>query len=658
MKNKCISLLLLLTLSKIMYGQQNVGIGTVTPNASALLDIKSSNKGLLIPRINLLNETDVITILNPANSLLIYNINAGLPDGDGYYFWNETKWSKLATRTNIDKQAWGVRGNAGTNTATDFIGTTDNMPLLFKTNNIESGRIDAQTVNVFFGRGAGKFTTGFNNSFFGHQSGSSNLTGSQNTAFGAYSLDSNTTASNNTAIGLSAMRNNRTGEDNTAVGVRALFSNITKSGNISIGKESLQLAKNADNCIAIGNDALSSLSNALTSGSIAIGSGALQYADNGYKTIAIGYSALKNNSGENNLAFGYEALKNNTSGNFNIANGASALVNNTTGYHNISLGHEAMYLNNVGNFNTAIGFRTLFNNTSGSNNIGVGHQTLNQNTTGDLNNAYGLLALYSNTTGRSNTGMGGSALYSNTTGYNNVGVGSVALVNNTNGYYNTAVGSNSQNGNLSGFRNTSVGSYALSSNLNGDYNTAIGNQSGPISASLDNTTAIGNLALVSTSNTMVFGNADVDRWAFGLTTTNGNYAVEVGDVPGNGNGAYLTPGGTWTNTSDANKKEDFTDVNQTDLLQKISQLNIQRWKYKGSNEYHIGPTAQDFYAMFGLGVDDKGISTVDPSGIALAAIKGQQKIINNQNEQIIQLQIMMGQCKKEISFLKQTIPYK
>jgi len=50
-------------------------------------------------------------------------------------------------------------------------------------------------------------------------------------------------------------------------------------------------------------------------------------------------------------------------------------------------------------------------------------------------------------------------------------------------------------------------------------------------------------------------------------------------------------------------------------------LPISKWKYKGTNKYHIGPTAQDFSKLFGLGIDDKGISTVDPAGIALAAIK-------------------------------------
>ena len=69
------------------------------------------------------------------------------------------------------------------------------------------------------------------------------------------------------------------------------------------------------------------------------------------------------------------------------------------------------------------------------------------------------------------------------------------------------------------------------------------------------------------------------------------------------------------------KKEDFSQLDGTELLQKISALPVTKWKYKGATDYHIGPTAQDFYKAFGLGLDDKSISTVDPAGIALAAIQ-------------------------------------
>jgi hypothetical protein len=129
---------------------------------------------------------------------------------------------------------------------------------------------------------------------------------------------------------------------------------------------------------------------------------------------------------------------------------------------------------------------------------------------------------------------------------------------------------------------------------------------------------------------MSFGNTSTDEWAFGISSAAAGHALEVGSTASNGNGAYLTNGGTWTNTSDVNKKEDFSCINGDDVLQKIGALNIQRWKYKGTNEYHIGPTAQEFHQLFNVGLDDKSISTIDPSGVALVAI---QELIR-QNEEL------------------------
>src|SRR6266700_2301966 len=109
--------------------QQNVGIGTSSPNTSAILELKSSNKGLLVPRINLVSETDDVTIPSPAMFLLIFNTNASLPVGQGFYFWNGAKWSKLITSINLSNLAWGTTGNEGT-ADTNFIGTTDNKTFI------------------------------------------------------------------------------------------------------------------------------------------------------------------------------------------------------------------------------------------------------------------------------------------------------------------------------------------------------------------------------------------------------------------------------------------------------------------------------------------------------------------------------------------------
>jgi hypothetical protein len=89
-----------------------------------------------------------------------------------------------------------------------------------------------------------------------------------------------------------------------------------------------------------------------------------------------------------------------------------------------------------------------------------------------------------------------------------------------------------------------------------------------------------------------------------------------------GTGAYLTNGGVWTNASDRNLKEHFTPVDGRALLDTLAHLPVTRWNYKTERGVqHIGPTAQDFQAAFGLGGDAKTITTLDPSGIALRAIQ-------------------------------------
>ena len=96
-------------------------------------------------------------------------------------------------------------------------------------------------------------------------------------------------------------------------------------------------------------------------------------------------------------------------------------------------------------------------------------------------------------------------------------------------------------------------------------------------------------------------------------------------------GAYLSSGGTWTNASDRNLKEDFTPVDPAEMLNKINTLPVTEWDYKteGPTVKHIGPVAQDFYAAFGVGNNNTSISTIDPAGIALLGIQALSKQVRN-----------------------------
>jgi hypothetical protein len=88
-------------------------------------------------------------------------------------------------------------------------------------------------------------------------------------------------------------------------------------------------------------------------------------------------------------------------------------------------------------------------------------------------------------------------------------------------------------------------------------------------------------------------------------------------------GAMLAPGsGTWASASDRNLKTDIARIDDAAVLDKVATLPIERWSYKSERSVrHVGPMAQDFYAAFGVGEDDKHITSIDEDGIALAAIK-------------------------------------
>jgi hypothetical protein len=88
-------------------------------------------------------------------------------------------------------------------------------------------------------------------------------------------------------------------------------------------------------------------------------------------------------------------------------------------------------------------------------------------------------------------------------------------------------------------------------------------------------------------------------------------------------GATLAPGsGTWASASDRNLKTDVANVDDDAVLEKVAALPISRWSYKSERGVrHLGPMAQDFYAAFRIGEDDKHITSIDEDGVALTAIK-------------------------------------
>jgi hypothetical protein len=86
----------------VMYSQ--VGIGTAMPDSSAMLDVFATNKGVLIPRVALTKSTDITTISNGnREGLLVYNTATISDVNQGFYYWSNEKWNKIATTTDGQK---------------------------------------------------------------------------------------------------------------------------------------------------------------------------------------------------------------------------------------------------------------------------------------------------------------------------------------------------------------------------------------------------------------------------------------------------------------------------------------------------------------------------------------------------------------------------
>jgi hypothetical protein len=242
-----ITLFLLLVISSL---HAQVGIGTTTPATSSVLDITSTNKGLLIPRVVLTSTSDVATIASPATSLLVYN-SGFLPNG--YYYWNGTLWVLLATGNNTN---WLLTGNSGTNPANNFIGTTDAQDLRFRRANQWAGTIASNVTS--FGAQAGRTNTATNNTFIGANAGELVSAGasSGNVGIGTLALQGNAnTISQNVAIGYQAMQNPSTAANNNVVIGYQAGSTLSTSNNVIIGQGAGGGVTN--NCIIIGQGAAS-----------------------------------------------------------------------------------------------------------------------------------------------------------------------------------------------------------------------------------------------------------------------------------------------------------------------------------------------------------------------------------------------------------------
>lgn|GEM_PF-6037506 len=190
-----------------------------------------------------------------------------------------------------------------------------------------------------------------------------------------------------------------------------------------------------------------------------------------------------------------------------------------------------------------------------------------------------------------------------------------------------------------GVSSVALGSYARTGCVSGDQSCAI-----PFSH--QGSIVIGDRSTVSylnsTANNQFSVRAAGGYQLFSTSTLSAGVSLSAG-------------GGSWTSISDRNAKDNITAVNPRDILRGVLRLPISTWNYKGQSFRHIGAMAQDFYSTFNVGENDKTITTVDPDGVALAAIQGLNEELKDRDVKIEKLETQLKQQQSIIEGMKKLL---
>ena len=553
--------------------QSQVGIGTETPEASSVLDINSTSKGLLVPRMTQIQKN---AIPNPATGLLLYQTDGTV----GFYSYDGSNWLLLINNSSQGLYFGPGLGNGHNNLA---LGTSMGSGTGKRNTAIGSRALENYSGTSFD-----------NNTAVGYYALQKVTDGQQNTALGAETMFELTTGDHNTAIGAQTIINS-TGSGNTALGYRAGETLTTGSNNILIGKNANVSSNNLSNAIVIGAGAIVNASNkiqlgdtnitnvgtsgSITAGAITIpntdglanqvlktdGSGILSWATPSTSTptflygtenvLLDGTTSPNIGSMHRSVGLGYLTLNSVTSGNKNVAIGARSMQYNTTGYMNVGIGWNSLNKNTTGGRNIAIGgSEALDANTTGSNNLAIGDRSMTYNVSGQSNVAIGSNSLLNNNSGNYNTMVGveaGSSIRteSGNTGNDNVGLGYRALQLNYSGDRNVAIGWDALR-RTKGSSNIGLGYRAGWYNVDGNNNTFIGKQAGigaGNATNLSNTTAIGANAIVDASNKIRLGDSNITNIETSGSITAG--AITIPNTDGTANQVLKTDGSgtlSWT----------------------------------------------------------------------------------------------------------------
>lgn len=524
-----------------------------SPDASAMLDIKSTNSGLLIPRMT---SAQRLAISPAAEGLIVFDTELGalysyhsgvwraVVNGSGtatrLAFWGSSNglsssadlfWDNVNGRLGIGTPSPGQKLTVEGTLGIIETGTSPTYHSIIQGGN-QAGNItytlpvdDGSTGQVLTSNGSGvlnwtSVVTG---------TGTATRVAFWNSS-GALSSNANLYWDNtNTRLGIGTTSPDQQLEltGNLQLPASTATTGIIYAGSLPyiqnfgsynnfIGQYcgNLTLAGATYNS-AIGDSAL----NSLTGGdkNIAIGQSALRGVTTAVGNIGIGHAAGRGVVDQSfNTIIGYQAgIRNNIDRNTFI--GCETGYYNTTGHYNVFVGHQAGYSSTTGHNSTAVGYRALFSQTGQAtdndlDNTAVGYYALYGNDpsndyNGRNNVAVGCRAAEDNSTGWHNTAVGSGAMLQNVSGYNNTAIGYHALENNVSSQENTAVGIGAL-GNTPGRGNTAVGDNALGTITGGDYNTAIGMNTTSI-FTFNNSTWLGNWTHCTASNQARIGSTEV-----------------------------------------------------------------------------------------------------------------------------------------------------
>ena len=160
---------------------------------------------------------------------------------------------------------------------------------------------------------------------------------------------------------------------------------------------------------------------------------------------------------------------------------------------------------------------------------------------------------------------------------------------------------------------------------------------------------------------MIFEDTSVaERWA--VTTFSSSLAMNnqanTGIEYTFGSTGNLTIAGVLTQNSDRDSKRDIVSVHPEEILAKVATLPIATWNRKVDppSVRHLGPMAQDFAAAFGLGDNERQISTLDMAGVSLASIQALYRMVSEtaaqKDEEIAQLKSENADLSRRLAALE------